>query len=198
VKDIEKRAAGASRILPNRAAIDTDIPAAEQYNGQSVFTLNDSTEWKRVGNVWVVWERPRTLYSPVYTNLTLGDGKLSGYYTVSSGRGIEVDIFFAAGSPPGLGSGHLLFSAPGGVAAISAGPSSQPLGTLTHIDYSSSTRRVGGVEQYAGHMRPYTHTVLPDGSVAHKLIDTMSPVPWQTGDGFNFHVSASLYEYLLE
>lgn len=192
VQALEDRVAGASQLVANRAAIDA-IPAAEVFNGKSVVTLDDQTEWRRVAGAWVVWNRPSKSYTPSLYGMSLGsNGAIIARYSITNGKNISLDVQFRCGTDSNVGD-EGRFGAPG---LLYTPPISQTLGQALLVDTSAGRRLQGVVEQTQGMMR--VMVLRPDGSYmgAAQILRDTTPWAWANNDYIIFHVDAFLIDYL--
>lgn len=66
--------------------------AAYRIAGVECLVTADLTTYRRVGSNWVKWHKPLAAWTPSITNVTIGNGTLSGFYSIADGI---VSGFFA-------------------------------------------------------------------------------------------------------
>ena len=164
-------ATGAVRPCTSTTRPSTTIPF-----GQRIFEIDTGRElmWDQTG--WVIMFEPIQAYTPTTTNLTLGNGTLTGWYKRSDGF-CDFGLNFALGSTSAVGAGPT-FTLPVAASAVN-------FVVVSDVTFFHSGLAKGVGVYNSGSPTIITPAYISSLTATATLLGAAAPFAWVTGDAIS-------------
>ena len=168
---------GASSVIRPGVCTSTTRPTVP-YEGQLIYETDTDRLLSYNGSAWINYDSVWTVYTPTWTNLTVGNATQNFRY-LQHGKLVFVIGSIVFGSTTSLTATGAIFSLP---ITSATGSSSQYWGTVSYLD--------SGTEEYVGSMKMLSTTTMqlrvPNVAGTYQTsgspMTTTVPFTWGTGD----------------